>query len=99
MGLNFALQALRRQGLKLPERPAVDFLGYHPARRADALALARQMRQNGWAVVCDYENQTLAELRSRVGQSDFAAILYLGETGDELEELTAEPGDSTATAE
>ncbi len=88
MGLNFALQALRRQGLKLPVRPAVDFLGYHPARRADALARARQMRQNGWAVVCDYENQTLEDLKARVGQSDYASILYLGENGDDLEELS-----------
>ncbi|MDD2533199.1 MAG: ATP phosphoribosyltransferase regulatory subunit [Eubacteriales bacterium] len=88
MGLNFAMQALRRQGQNLPDRPTVDFLGYHPSRRADALARARSMRQDGWAIVCDYDNQTLEALRGRVGNSDYAKVLYLGAEGDELITLT-----------
>ncbi|MBP1757277.1 MAG: hisZ [Firmicutes bacterium] len=94
IGLNFALTALRRQNRPLAKRPAVDFLGYHPSRRADAIGRARQMRQNGWAVVCDYDGKTYDELQSLVRNSDYAAILYLAETGDDLEEISA--GNETA---
>ncbi len=101
IGLNFALTALRRQNKPLAKRPAVDFLGYHPSRRSDALAKARQMRENGWAVVCDYDDKTYAELLALVHNSDYAAILYLGETADEIEELTAseETGENPETVE
>lgn len=89
IGLNFALIALRRQNKPQARRPAVDFLGYHPSRRSEAIARARQMRLNGWAVVCDYDDKTYAELMALVNNSDYAAILYLGETAEEIEELTA----------
>lgn len=94
IGLNFALTALRRQGRPLASRPAIDFLGYHPSRRADALAKAQQMRKDGWAVVCDYDDKTYDQLKSLVNNSDYAAILYLGENGDDLEELNS---DETST--
>jgi len=89
IGLNFALTALRRQGHSLPARPAVDFLGYHPSRQADALERARQMRQNGWSVVCDYDGKGYAELTQLAEHGEFASILYLGPDSDEIE--TIEP--------
>lgn len=89
IGLNFALLALRRQGHALPTRPAVDFLGYHPLRQKEALARARQMRQNGWPVVCDYDGKSYAELIELARHGEFSAVLYLGPDSDEIE--TIEP--------
>lgn len=89
IGLNFALMALRRQGQILPSRPAVDFLGYHPSRQSDALARVRQMRQNGWSIVCDYDGKSYTELAGLAAQSDYASVLYLGPDSDEIE--TIEP--------
>jgi ATP phosphoribosyltransferase regulatory subunit len=88
IGLNLGLIALRRQGLPLASRPAADFLGYHPSRRADAIRLAREMRTKDWPVVCDYDSKTRDELLAMVGHSDYTAILYLPEIGDELEALS-----------
>lgn len=89
IGLNFALQALRRQGYHLPGRPAVDFLGYHPSRQREALARARDMRQNGWPVVCDYDGKSYAELTDLAQRSEFASVLYLGADSDEIETIDA----------
>ena len=81
IGLNFVLTALRRQNQPEPRPDPVTLLGYDPARRAEAFALARCWRQDGQRVICDCEGNSPARLRElcRCQRADRAA--YLGADG------------------
>jgi ATP phosphoribosyltransferase regulatory subunit len=90
IGLNLALQALRRQGKKRPQRPTADFIGYHPTRQAAAMERVRQLRRQGRAVICDYDSLSYADLERLARTDEYASVLYLPADRDELE--TIDPG-------
>jgi len=62
IGLNFVLTALRRQNRLVRTSNPVVLLGYDARRRAQAFALAAQMRQDGQRVICDCQNRQPAQL-------------------------------------